>query len=676
MTSNTRREQVKNTEQYASSPETAGASDVLARIREYHGQGRLEEAEKLCNTIIMELPSNALAHVLLGDILQSQGRVDHAIRAYRRAIRMDRRESGTHLKLAMALEATGKLSEAIACYATCLVLAPNDLHALTSLAGAYLKAGKLQECASRLHKIFAQTPNAPNAHVLAGELTFARGLFAEAAKHFQHALSVNPYLPQVQAKLGHSLKHCGAHAQAIEAFHAALRQNPNDVESLIELASLQAEMGDLKLAEFNLRRAIELKNDDAMLRVSLASALVIQGRLDEALYEYRSARAMEPGFSPAIEGEADCLYRSKSYDKCYELLKGLADSNKMTAGGARTFSRVCRKMKDGDSAIVVLENICRKPTAPAKEKAVAHYALGDAYDAIRNYDAAFNNYMQANKLLIGNIYVPSVAESITTNLIQAFPPDRWPSLPHAARGEIDPIFIMGMPRSGTSLTEQIVASHPNVCGAGELTFVSEIFTPIRLDASFPNNIASLNTEKINRLANQYYSQVRALIGDARVMTDKMPGNIFCLGLMALMFPKATFVHCTRHPLDTCLSIYFQHFSGGYPWATSLESIGHYYRQYRRIVQHWSDMLGIPMLEVRYETLVSEQEMQSRRLIEYCGLGWDERCLSPHGNLRHVPTASYDQVTQPIYTTSIGRWKNYRKYLGPLIEVLGEYAEAE
>ena len=672
MTKNARLQHDKRSKQVASGHETTYMTEALIKISECQQQGCIEEAEKLCSAFLAENPAIARAYIILGDIFQVQGRYEHAVRAYRRAMRIDRRDPSTHFKLATVLESIGKLSEAVASYETCLVLAPNDLNVLICLGGAYLKFGKLQECERRLQMVFAQTPNASKAHVLAGELALARGLVTEAVKHFQRALYVNPNLPLVQAKLGRALKLCGAHAQAIEALQFAVHQPPHDIEILIELSSLQAEMGDIKAAELSLRRAIEIKNDSAMLRVSLASSLVLQGKLDDALREYLRARTIEPTHALAIEGEADCLYRLKSYDECYELLKNLANTQKLTAEGARTFSRVCRKKGDDHSAVVILENLCKKPTSPARARAIAHFALGDAYDAMQDFETAFYNYKQANDLLGEYTYVPQVAEATTQRLLQAYSSDYWSSLPRAASGEFKPIFIMGMPRSGTSLTEQIIASHPDVCGVGELPFVNEIFTAVHRNASF----LSLNADQINLLANQYYSKAGALIGNSKVMTDKMPGNIFCLGLMAKMFPDAAYVHCTRHPLDTCLSIYFQQFSGGYPWAINLENIAHYYKQYRRFVQHWCETLGISMLEVRYESLVSGQETQSRRLIEYCGLGWDEQCLSFHRNPRHVPTASYDQVDRPLYSSSIGRWKNYRQFLKPLIEALGEYAEAE
>ena len=675
LSKNARQHRVKNSKQIASTNGIAGVSELLAKLVECQQQGQLEASEKLCKEILVNDPTNAQVCLIYGNILYAQGLVEHAIRSYRRSIRSDQRNPNTHLKLATALEETGKFTEAVACYKTCLARVPNDLNALIGLGGTYLKLGKLQECERSLQLAFAQATDTPKTYVLAGELAIARGLPAEAAEHFQRALYINPD-PRVQIKSGRALKLCGAFSQAIEAFESAALQTPDDVEIWIELSTLQAETGDILAAERSLRRAIEIKNDSTMLRVSLASTLVIQGKLKDALQEYLNAHSIEPTCTLAIEGEADCLYRFQLYDQCYALLKKLSDTNKLSAEGARTFSRVCRKKGDSHGAFSILEGISKQASASVRERAIAHFALGDAYDSIRDFEAAFHNYKLANQLLGNTIYNPQVAEKTTQHLIEAYSPNYWASLPRAEKGEFQPIFIMGMPRSGTSLVEQIVASHPNVYGAGELTFITEISATIQHNSNFPSNITHLTTDQINQYAKQYYSKAEALIGRSKVMTDKMPGNIFSLGLMALMFPNAAFVHCTRHPLDTCLSIYFQQFSGGYPWATNLDNIAHYYKQYRRFVQHWTETLGIQMFEVRYEHLVSDQETQTRQLIEYCGLDWDEECLNFNSNPRHVATASHDQVNQALYSTSIERWKNYRQFLKPVIAALGEWIAEE
>lgn len=676
MTKNARLHQTKKPKLLTGNTGTVDLPELLARLVEYQQQGQLEAVENLCKTILVNDPNNASVCVIYGNILHGQGLIEQAIRAYRRAIRIDRCDPDTHLKLAMALESTGKFSEAVACYKTCLALAPNDRKIHLGLGSAFLKLGKLNECERQLQIIFSLARNDSNAHELAGELALARGRCDEATKHFQHILYIDPKYPRIQAKLGHAMKQCGAHTQAIESFRLALQQTPDDFEILVELSSVQAELGDIKAAEFSLQHALTIKNDSAMLHISLASIFVLQGRLHDACQEYRKARNLEPASSLAIEGEAECLYRLKSYDSCYQLLENLARAKKLTAEGARTFSRVCKKKGNIDYAVQILEKICKQPALPERQRAIALFALGDAYDSTQNFDTAFRNYEQANKLLGYNAYNPHLAEATAQNLIEAYSPNDWSSLPRSANAKFKPIFIMGMPRSGTSLVEQIVASHADVYGAGELPFVNEIVTTIQCSPDFPSNIANLDADQIDRLANQYYLKAGALIGESKVMTDKMPGNIFCIGLMALLFPNAAFVHCTRHPLDTCLSIYFQQFSGGHSWASSLENIAHYYKQYRRFVRHWTETLGIPMLEVHYESLVSDQETHSRRLLEYCGLEWDEKCLNFHNNPRHIPTASHDQVTQEIYTTSIGRWKNYRKFLKPLIDGLGEYAEPE
>lgn len=661
-----------------SGAEATGVVDELSAVQSLYQEGCLGEAEKRCDALIEAAPLNPHVRALYGDVLKARGRLAKSARAYRRAIRLDQSDSGTYLKLATALEALGKLSEAIATYKKGLTLAPGSLALLTGLAGAYLKAGKQRECEGGLKNILSEAPNQPDAHVLAGELSLARGQYAQAVQHFQYALSIDADLPSVRGRLGLSLKRCGAYPQAITVLQSAVDQDPDDVESLTELASLHADTGDMRSAERILRRAIAHKDDDASLRVSLASTLVIQGKLDEALDEYRGARVLDPGCFLAVEGEADCLYRFQLYDECYESLRKVCDANKLTAEGARVFSRVCRRLGHRDRALPALKRICARSESSNREKTVAHFALGDAYDAAHDYDAAFNSYERANKLLksSGGIYASETAEKLTMSLIEAFSPGRWQVFPRARKRDVAPVFIMGMPRSGTSLVEQILSDYPEVHGAGELTSISEIFASLQAESDFPNNLLELDEDQINGLAEQYWLLAPPLHPDARLMTDKMPGNIFYLGLMALMFPNAKFVHCVRDPLDTCLSIYFQHFGGGYPWATSFKEIAHYYRLYRRIVKHWSESLGIPMLEVRYESITSAPEGQLRRLIEYCGIAWQQQSLEPCANLRYVPTASYDQVTRPLYTTSIGRWKNYRKHLQPLIDVLNGYADVD
>jgi hypothetical protein len=232
---------------------------------------------------------------------------------------------------------------------------------------------------------------------------------------------------------------------------------------------------------------------------------------------------------------------------------------------------------------------------------------------------------------------------------------------------------VGMPRSGTTLVEQILASHPQVYGAGELNVIGDAVQSIdRLSGNkihYPSNLDGLESELLDDIANCYLEKLKALDAEAMRVTDKHPINFLHLGLIALAFPDAHVIHCTRDPRDTCLSIYFQAFSPANSYASNLEHTGFYYRLYEKLMRHFKEVLSISVLDVTYEDLVINQEQVSRKLIDFVGLDWHERCLAFHQTSRYVATPSYDQVREKMYTSSIGRWRRYEKYLAPLLKAL-------
>jgi len=246
------------------------------------------------------------------------------------------------------------------------------------------------------------------------------------------------------------------------------------------------------------------------------------------------------------------------------------------------------------------------------------------------------------------------------------------SLPRASIRSERPLFITGMPRSGTTLVEQILSSHPDVHGAGELADIGEMAEslPARLGTQlqFPQCLSHVTTAHLDQLATGYLDTLERLSPDARRVTDKMLGFIY-LGLIELVLPGARIIHCVRDPMDTCLSGYFQDFSRSHPYSYDLHNLGVYYRSYQKIMHNWKNVLSLPIMEVQYEDMVTNQEVTSRKVIDFCGLEWDERCLDFHKNERFVGTASYNQVRRPMYKTSLGRWKKYEQFLEPLKKAL-------
>ena len=296
------------------------------------------------------------------------------------------------------------------------------------------------------------------------------------------------------------------------------------------------------------------------------------------------------------------------------------------------------------------------------------------YDSAREYDLAFTHYQQANAAKRWQ-FDAEQHRADTDNFIALHSPEFMAGLPRASIRSARPIFVVGMMRSGTTLTEQILASHPAVFGAGELPDIVEMANSLpatlNTDIPYPQCMALLTQAKLDELAQRYLERLAEFSADASRVVDKAPVNFRHLGLIELMFPDAHVIHCLRDPRDSCLSMYFTDFVHSHEYSSDLANLGSFYRDYRRVTRHWRNISKIPLLEVQYEELVAEPEATIRRIVAFCGLEWDDRCLNFHKSKRYINTPSYDQVRQPIYKKSAGRWKNYARHLEPLIEALGD-----
>jgi hypothetical protein len=303
------------------------------------------------------------------------------------------------------------------------------------------------------------------------------------------------------------------------------------------------------------------------------------------------------------------------------------------------------------------------------------------------FDQAFEQARTGNERVrsVSRVHEPAAHAQWVTRKIAYFSRKRIKSLPRATLETRRPVFIVGMPRSGTTLIEQILASHPAVHGAGELQTLRLIAkgsagSDWSEGEPYPECLDGLSLARANRLAAHYLREVESLAADANradatYITDKQPLNFLILDLVEILFPGCHVIHCIRNPLDTCLSNFITNFEGGNEFKFDLAHLGQYHRDYRRLMDHWKKVLNVPMLDVRYEDLVLDTEGQVRRLLEFLGLPWDERCMKYYENARQVRTASEDQVRRPIYTSAIGRWKHYERHLGELIAALGRSGAA-
>jgi tetratricopeptide (TPR) repeat protein len=395
----------------------------------------------------------------------------------------------------------------------------------------------------------------------------------------------------------------------------------------------------------SLLKATELLSDHADAHNNLAAAFKDMGRLNDAEDSYRRAIQIKPDY----------------FDARYNLTK-------------------IGKVKAGDenmAELIAVEKAMQNGAAPLsiKDAVSVHFALGKCYDDIGDHEKAFPHFLEGGRLKRSTLdYDPDKTAQKFSGIMRNFDVVTINKLRGSGNFSYMPIFVLGMPRSGTTLTEQIIASHPEVHGAGELSDLMAIAQRDIAAVTFPDNLRLLDPARLTGWGMEYVAGLQRRAPDMPHVTDKMPGNFLAIGLIHLMLPNAKIIHVNRNPVDTCLSCFTTLFGQGQEHTYDLAELGRYYADYTRLMEHWRKVLPAgAFLDVRYEDIVADQEAQSRRLIEYCGLEWNDACLDFHKNKRAVRTASVTQVRQPIYKSSVERWRPYEKFLGPLFDALGELA---
>jgi tetratricopeptide (TPR) repeat protein len=541
------------------------------------------------------------------------------------------------------------------------------------------------------------------------------GQFVQAQDLCHQILQVHPAESDAAQVLGAAYHLQGKIAEAIACYQRAVRLNPDHFLARLNLAVAQLQQGQLADAEANIRWALRLRPEHAEAHNCLGNILVQQRKPDAALASYEKTLRLDPRHADAHNNLANVLRQRARLEEAldhYEASLRLKPASAITqknAGAvlaelerydeARQHLQEALRLKPdygvayfqlGELArrgqfsfdagsVERMEKLAADPGRKPEDRSQIHFTLGDTFDRQGDYDGAFAHYHQGNAIrreLLRQQKLLFDAEQyrhVTDQAIQLFTPDYFECVQPLGIDTELPIFIVGMPRSGTSLVEQVLSSHPLVQGAGELPditlMVQELPAVLGAPEGYPNCLARLDGATAGLLGERYLSRLRDLGGPALRVTDKMPANYFHIGLILTLFPRVRIVHCRRHPLDVCLSCYQQNFME-VAFASDLRDLGLYYGQYERLMAHWMQVVPESICEVPYEEFVNNQKALSRKLIKFCGLDWDDRCLEFHKNARIVRTASKLQVRQPLYKTSIGRWRRYRTHLGSLIDALG------
>jgi tetratricopeptide (TPR) repeat protein len=602
-------------------------SAVLTRIGS--SEAALHPAKKAAELS----PNDADAHSNLGFVLNMQGNASEAEASFRKAIKLKPDFAGAHFNLGNALQQQRRWDEAEISFRNTIKIVPNFFNAHHNLGCTLNEQQRWTEAEASFRRALMLKPDFAAAHHDLGNALIAQGKLIEAQACYRRALEIAPKLAEAHCSLGNALKESGQLAEAESCCRHALLLNPLFAAAHYVLAITLHDQGRHAEAEISFQRTLEIKPDYVDALVGLGDVAAGQGRFADAEVLYRRALTINPQLCTA-----------------WAAIAGI------------------RKMTSADTDWITNAEAIVQRGLPKRQEATMRYAMGKFCDDAQDFEQAFKHYQRANELVkaYGGKYDQLQHTRDIDQLCQAYHSKKI-SRPYAgASASAKPIFIVGMPRSGTSLIEQILASHPAVFGAGELTFWMQTLSKHRSEIY----AAELSEVMVRKLADDCLQNLSGFSADALRVIDKMPINFSMLGLIHAVFPNARILHTQRNPIDTCLSIYFQNFGASHVYANDLEDLAHYYREYHRLMAHWRATLPTDrFLDVAYEALVEDQQSWSRKIIEFIDLDWDERCLDFHKTERKVATSSNWQVRQKIYKSSKERWRNYEQFAGPLLGLL-------
>lgn len=682
---------------------------ALQLASQHQAAGRLPEAENLLRQILKINPQNAHALHLLGVVTYQAGQPILALDLIRQAIAIEPTAALFESNLAEMSRQQGRIEEAIEHGRKAVAIDPTMASAHSNLGIALFDAKQYDEAEASHMRALAVAPNLLQSLNNLGSIERARGNKTEALVWYRKALAINPDFLESLTNIGAVLVEEERPEEAVQPLLKVLQAYPDSPEALCNLGLSYYKQDDLEKGEALLRRSLQNRPGYPEALVGLGRVLHDADRLDEAETLLLEATEAAPDKADAWcqlgtiyteQGEADladaAYHRALGIDaKCADALTGLANL-KLEAGkieaavldlqsaleadpdnlGARFHLTQAQKVKKGDSNLSVLEAKAASSTEnlSAEKRISLHYALGKAYDDLKEYDKAFPQFIEGAKLKRSKLNYSATADAQRTQrIIDVFTLDRYQDLQGVGNPDATPVFVLGMPRSGTTLTEQIIASHPAVHGAGELCDLLEVVQqPINAATAlpYPENLTGLDKNTLTTWGTDYAARLRKHSTEAQHITDKMPANYMALGLIPLMLPNAKIVHVKRNPVDTCVSCFTRLFNRHQDATYDLAELGKHYMNYERLMQHWKALLPAgSFLEVQYEDIVADMEGQARRLIDYVGLDWNGACLDFHKTERSIRTASVTQVRQPIYKTSVERWRHYEQYLGPLLEQL-------
>ena len=574
------------------------------------------------------------------------------------------------IKQIMMLLGQGKLEAAAQLCTQVLEERPGMPQARFAQALIDRQAGRVASAITTLEALHAELPEHP---AIRAELASTRVMGGQAERALpvlQEIAAASPDQPFAHYWLGQAYLRNFQGADAVTCFERVREISPEDRNVMQPLAASYLAVGKPALAEDILRDLLSTDPQHVEGLNSLAAALEHQNRLPESGEQYRKVLEVAPDNGRAISGLARVLQTEGKRDDAREMLRARFEQASPHPVVISTFAPLCETSEDRQTCLRAARKALTEPQLTAQDRAALLFATARLLDAEGEHDEAFGFYTQGNTLA-PKLYRPAEKERHTADIIATFSSQALSSMPQAMERSDRPIFIVGMPRSGTTLVEQILAAHPDVHAAGELQELRKIWRELVANVGLGSitNLSRLTQAQIDAASKRYLDSLAALNAEAPRVTDKMPHNFEQLGLVQLLFPDARVIHCRRDPLDNCVSCFATQLGPAHSFSNDLSTLGHAFGQHELLMQHWRSTLQVPMLEVVYEHVVEDIETAAKQIIDFVGLPWDDACLRFYEAERAVTTASVDQVRRPIYSSSVARWKRYENHLSPLRDAL-------
>jgi tetratricopeptide (TPR) repeat protein len=683
-------------------PDHADALHLLGVIA--YQRGEHARAAALISAAVARNPRAAAYHANLAEVHRTLGRLDLAVACGRTALRLQPDHPEASNNLGIALLELGQVEAAAEQFRAALRARPNFALACNNLGNALRLLGDRAQALAHFRNAVELDPNLAAARSNLGQMLLEHLQLHEALEHCAAAVSLRPSFAEAHSNLGNVLRELGRLDQARACYAEALRLQPCLAMLYNNMGQALQEEGKLEEALAWYTRGLKLDPKLARLHCNLAGLLLEQEMEREALASYEQALCLDPNHAEAHNGLGWLLHEQGRYqeaqDRYHTALRlkpdlAWAHCNLGTlrqelsdfAGAERCFRAALRHdprlaaawaqlatmLRGGlpDDDVAALRRLLADPDLPACRRAPLHFGLAEVFDARKEYTEAAEQLRRANALALGQWrkrgqgYDPAAHTALVDRLLAAFTPEFFQRMRGFGVDSERPVFIVGLPRSGTTLTEQILAGHSQVFGAGELRLGREDFEAL---AGTLEDLTRLDAASARRIAGRHLERLRALNEPAPRVVDKMPDNYLYLGLLVVLFPKARFIHCRRDLRDVGVSCWMTNFRH-IRWANEPDHIASRFQEYTRLLDHWRRVLPVRMLEVDYEETVADLEGVARRLVAWCGLDWEPACLAFHQGKQPVRTASVSQVRQPLYSSSVGRWRHYEEALAVLFEKL-------